>query len=396
VTADSQVAWLDPASKPLPSWATTALLPTDLYSLAQLARATGWSVVLTLNLAHFDPAAAADEARVARLALGSSLRAIAIGNEPAAFVQEHLRRGRYPFSLYRRQIAVYRSAIAETVPGLALYGPDNQPRATGRRNLAWAHGEARRIRPALLTGHLYGASKCSAVPPTPPFLLSQHVHRREERALGELSNVARRYGTAVWLAETNNVSCRGQPGVSNTYSTALWALDLLTRILRSPFVGAAFHGFVQQPAGYSPIAALSPAELQQGMLSAQPEWYALLLAHELQGDRRLPVKLGDGGLNVAAWAGRTPRGDLHVLIENEQRTSLSVGLPNRTGARSASILELAAPSLTATEGVTLGGASVATDGTWARPAPLPHAVPSHGSFEIAVAPMSAVLITTER
>ena len=332
---------------------------------------------------------------MARLALGSSLRAIEIGNEPTAFVAEHLQHGPYPFAVYRQEIAAYRAAIHAAVPGLAIDGPDNEPLASNPSNLAWARAEAREVHPMLLTGHLYGASKCSRVPPTAPLLLGSEVHNGEATALRALETVARTYSIPVWLDETNNISCGGQPGVSDSYATALWALDLLIRTLKSPFVGDAFHGFMQKPTGYSPIVALSPADLTRGALTARPEWYALLLAHEVEGDRPLPVKVRPAGLNIAVWAGLTPSGNLHFIIDNEQPQGsrpLQIQFDSTAAVHSASILRLDGPAVTATTGVTLGGMSVAANGVWH----IPHAELSQGIRSVFVAPTSAVLVTTER
>jgi hypothetical protein len=397
VTADSQVAWLDPAAKPMPRWATTALVPADLYHLAALTRATGWSVVLTLNLDHFDPAVAADEARVAKLALGASLKAVEFGNEPTAYVAERLRHGRFTFAEYRREVSAYQAAIAAAVPGLAIDGPDDEPLASNPSNLRWARAEAREVRPSVLTAHLYGASKCDRIPPTPALLLSGGVHSFEETALRELEGVSRRYGTPVWLDETNDISCGGQPGVSDTYATALWALDLLTRTLKASFVGAAFHGFIERPTGYTPLAALSPAALAAGQLTAQPEWYALLLAHEVEGDRPLPVKLSPTGLNVATWAGRSPGGALQVIVDNEQSPGsrpLLVQLPGN-GAGSASVLRLTGTALTATTGVSLGGNDVSPAGTWQKMSIAPRGPGADGPFRFSVPPISAVLVDVD-
>src|SRR5947199_3292385 len=55
-----------------PSWAVATLTPTDLARLAKLAQATGWKVILGVNLKHPDPARAADEAAHAKAALGGS------------------------------------------------------------------------------------------------------------------------------------------------------------------------------------------------------------------------------------------------------------------------------------------------------------------------------------
>jgi hypothetical protein len=394
VTADTQVAWLDPASIPLPSWASTALVPQDLYELGTLARETGWRVLLTVNLGHFDPAAAADEARVAADALGHSLEAIEIGNEPRAFVLDHLQSPPYLFSTYYAEVGAYIEAIHAAAPEVAIAGPDS---ASGTANVPWTRAEAVDVHPALLTSHFYGTS-CSSMP-TVPFLVSRRVQTHEEHELRVLAGIGRRYHIPVRLDETNNISCGGTPGVSDTYGAALWAVGLLTRALHAPIVGVNFHGFLSVPTGYSPLAALTPADLAEGAISARPEWYALLLAHEVEGDSPLPVQIRAQGQNLAIWAGRSSRGDVHVIIDNEQPPGsrpLLFNLPRAPETRAASILRLTAPSLSATSGVTLGGNAVAADGSWRPVSDLPHAKLSSSSVSVVVDPQSAALVTIER
>ncbi|MFD4466912.1 hypothetical protein ACFWPA_01310 [Rhodococcus sp. NPDC058505] len=53
-------AWTPDPASPLPAWANgQRVTPDDLTRVGELARNTGWSVDLGVNLAHFDPAAAA-------------------------------------------------------------------------------------------------------------------------------------------------------------------------------------------------------------------------------------------------------------------------------------------------------------------------------------------------
>src|ERR1700689_2184794 len=73
--------WTSTGETP-PSWAIATITPADLTALDTLAKASGWKVILGVNLKQYDPARAADEAEHAVEALGSSLQAIAIGNEP--------------------------------------------------------------------------------------------------------------------------------------------------------------------------------------------------------------------------------------------------------------------------------------------------------------------------
>jgi hypothetical protein len=397
MTGDSQVAWENSPTTQRPAWATTELTPDDLYRLKPLTQKTGWKVLLAVNLAHYDPVAAADEARVAKAALGPDLKAIAIGNEPTAFAAEHLVKGKYPFSRYLNEIRTYRRAIEASAPGVPIVGPDNEPPASNRRNQAWTRGIAQHARPELLTGHLYGASSCSSAPPTAATILTPKVHHEEQTALNQLAKTSRDYGIPAWLDETNNISCGGQAGVSDTYATALWATDLLTRTLKPPFTGAVFHGFLQKPESYSPIAALSSAELDQGNLTARPEWYSLLLAHQVEGDRPLPVTMSPAGHNVSVWAGQTPEGGLQLLVDNEEGKSarpVQIDLKDLPSNKPTSILRLTGPSLMATSGVELGNSIVASDGSWQPVPSQPQAETASASGEIVIPPLSAALITT--
>jgi hypothetical protein len=61
-----------------------------------------------------------------------------------------------------------------------------------------------------------------------------------------------------WIGEGNSVSCGGMPGVSNTFTTALWVGDFLSRMSKAGVAGMNFHG---GPAGaYPAIAYAHPVE----------------------------------------------------------------------------------------------------------------------------------------
>ncbi len=80
-----------PAGASKPAWANTAIDEQDLAGIAALAKETGWKVLLTVNLGHYEPKAAAQEAAAAHAQLGPYLAGIEIGNEPDLFPRKHLR-----------------------------------------------------------------------------------------------------------------------------------------------------------------------------------------------------------------------------------------------------------------------------------------------------------------
>ena len=71
VSADTRVAWTD-AATPRPAWASSTIDPGELRDLRSLAARSGWRILLTIGLTHYDPRAGAREAAAARTALGGS------------------------------------------------------------------------------------------------------------------------------------------------------------------------------------------------------------------------------------------------------------------------------------------------------------------------------------
>ncbi|MGA2321764.1 MAG: glycosyl hydrolase family 79 C-terminal domain-containing protein [Solirubrobacteraceae bacterium] len=393
VSADTRVAWTDGVTS-RPAWASATLGDGDLNRLARLAAKSGWHILLTIGLAHYDARAAASEARAAKAALGGWLAGIELGNEPNAYGHHDLRRGDWTLALYSRQVAAYRRAIARVAPGIPLAGPD----VSGSRVfVTWGRGEARRLHPALLTGHHYPLG-CHSVPaPTINLLLSAWIRLREERSLRRYVSVSRANSLPFRMDETNSVSCGGKAGVSNTFASALWAVDYIARSMGAGVVGINLQGNPANCNGYSPLCAPSPGGLVAGALRAQPEWYALLLSKALIGDRPLrSIVSSSGSPNVDIATLRAPDGRLHILIvEDDQPGSkpANVSLHVGRGYRAGRILRLTAPSLTATAGVELGGRALASDGSWREPARLPESPDRRGVITLEVAPASAALVT---
>ena len=397
VSADEQVAWTGPRAGGdalLPPWADTAITTADLEGLAALARASGWRVLLTVNLGHYDPAAAAQEAAAARSALGSHLAGIEIGNEPDRYVGRHLRAPGWSFAAYRTQAEAYRAAIERAAPGVPIAGPDP---ASG--DLAWLRAAARALHPQLLTDHYYPLSSCG-YRPTVGELLSASVRRKESAALAGAIAIARSAATPLRLDEVNSVSCEGFPGTSDTFASALWALDYTARAIASGAVGIDFHDLLAKTDAYSPLLASSPATLAAGRLHVAPEWYALLAARELPGSQPLPVHvLGATAERLSASAFRAPDGRLRiVLVDYDPPGSRPLAVRLRVSPRyvGGSILRLTAPSPAATAGVRLGGRTVAPDGTWQAPAALPAVYAHAGRLSVQIDPGSAAVVTLDR
>jgi hypothetical protein len=397
VTADTRVAWTDVAT-PTPAWASGVLGAGDLHALARLAARSGWRVLLTVGMGHFDPVAAASEAASARAALGRMLAGIELGNEPDAYGRHDLREAPWTFSQYAAQAQAYVSAFAEASPSIPLAGPDVSGSAVFG---GWGAGEAEQLSPTLLTGHHYPLG-CHQVPgPSIERLLSVETRRREDVSLERYMRVARTEGIGFRMDETNSVSCGGTTGVSDTFASALWAISYIARSMAAGVQGINFHGDPGNCRGYAPLCAPSPERLASGGLSARPEWYALLLAKQLLGDRAIGTQVHIGAPaaarpNISVTGLRAPDGRAHVVVvDDDPPGSAPVSLHLHVGRRyaSARILALTAPSPTSSSGVELGGRRVGANGSFSEPQSLP-TVARHGSvIAVSVRPSSALLLT---
>lgn len=393
VTSDTRVAWTDEATV-RPSWAPEVLDPADLRELRVLAAKSGWRILLTIGLGHYEPEGAGREAAAAKGALGPWLEGIELGNEPNAYALHGLRSEPWTPVQYDEQIAAYRGAIEAAAPGIPLAGPDVSGSSAFEK---WGPVEVVNQSPALLTGHHYPLG-CEQVPaPSIARLLSPQIRKLEVVSLGRYMSISEAGEIPFRLDETNTVSCGGEPGISNTFASALWAVGFLGQAMTMDLSGINLEGNPANCGGYTPVCAPTPADLATGALGAQPEWYALLLVKALVGERPLPtITSGPDRPNVEVATFLAGDGALHFAIVDDDppgARSATVGLRVGSGFHGASTLSLTAPSPTAVTGVKLGGRAVAPDGSWNQPSRLPHAANRDGVITVDIPPSSAALLT---
>jgi hypothetical protein len=392
VSADTRIAWTDNRT-PRPAWATNVVDVDDLRELAALAAASGWHVVLTLGIVHFEPLAAAREAAAAKAALGPWLTGIEIGNEPNSYAQHAMREEPWTFAQYAEQVAAYRAAIEAAAPGIPLIGPDVSGSAAFE---AWGPAEAVTERPALLTGHHYPLGCAQQPPPSIVRLLSKRIDAKEVASLHRYVAIANASATPFRLDETNSVSCGGVADISDTFASALWAAGFLPHVMAAGAVGFDMHGNPARCDGYTPVCAPDAATLAEGALVAQPVWYALLMLRGLAGDRPLParVRVSSRSINVRVAAFASPAGGIDcVLVDDDPPGARPIAVRLRVGAQRAraSVLSLNGESPAAVSGVSLGGREVATDGRWVA-GRLPSVAVRAGVATLQLAPSSAALV----
>ncbi|MBS2548926.1 hypothetical protein KGQ19_18840 [Catenulispora sp. NL8] len=368
-----------------PSWATSGTItPAKLQPLAAIAKATGWKVILAVNLKHRDPARAADEARYARQIFGRSLLAVEVGNEPNFYETDP--------AAYYADFETYASAIRAAVPGIALTGPDAETNHSSWLG-GFAAADAAHPDVSLVTDHTYPTSACGGSVATIAQLLGTASAQYENANAQAALSAARQLHVPAAMTETNSTVCAGTAGVSDTFASALWALDYNLLLAQDGVASAEFMDGTNA-AGCDPYTPLCPTS---GDLTARPLYYGML-ATELVGGGDFVALDDPDSADVRAYAVRDG-GHLTVVLDDVQdpashpatTVDLALGLNGLQHGSLTALTTTSPDGLAATSGITLGGGQVGAHGAFPAPRQTPVAV-RHGSASVTVRAGSAVII----
>jgi Glycosyl hydrolase family 79 C-terminal beta domain len=369
-----------------------------------LSQALHASLILGINLEAGSQTLAGAEARALVDGIGRSrIGWLELGNEPelyAAFGWYRTRDGRHipgrPRSWgvapYVRQFADF----GKTLPRVPLAGP-----AVGAQG--WMHHLGQFVsnepRLGLVSLHRYPLHRCFVNPrssgtATIPHLLSSAAASGLARSVRPYVAIAHARGLHLRIDELNSVSCGGSRRVSNSFASALWALDTLFQMASVGVDGVNIHTF--------PLSFYAPFKFTRrgGRWRAlvQPEYYGLMMfAHAAPpGSRLLPVSGATGG-KVKLWATRAPGGQTRVVLINENTAgtrAVAVQVPGSTGV--ATVQRLRAPSIDASRGVALAGQSFGSETGTGLVSGRRHATrlaPVSGRYLITLPAASAAIVT---
>jgi hypothetical protein len=325
--------------------------------LGAFVKAANWQLIWGLNLGSTDESQAVAEAEAVERAAKTHLLAFEIGNEPDLFGRGTAHRPKgYGYDDFLREYRRYKTAIRAKLPQAPFAGPD----VAGAT--AWvtqfAKDEGRDLK--LLTHHYY--RECASPTSTLDKLFQVDPKLAPELAQLRLASASSRLPYRI--CETNSFCGGGKPGVSDSFGAALWVLDFMFRLAEGECAGVNMetgvnqHGFVSS---YSPIR-----QNEGGAWFAAPEYYGMLAFAQASKGSVVDVDCDAGGGKIAAYAVTGDGGRLSITIINKETAlDANVRMTISSTFRSAQVLRLTAPSLTAKDGVTLGGSPVSPDGRWA-------------------------------
>ncbi|HTT30704.1 MAG TPA: glycosyl hydrolase family 79 C-terminal domain-containing protein [Solirubrobacteraceae bacterium] len=389
--------WWPIAGTPTPAGVNEALAPSWIAIAKALALALGARYTLGINLEADSATVAAAEADHLLAGLGSdAIEALELGNEPELYGTFTWGRsgkpGRprgYDFSAFSADF----TRIARTLPNLPLAGPTaggpNWFPDVGRF-LAEHHdvGETTLHRYPL---QLCYRSKDQPDYPTIPHLMSAGASRGLADSVAGAVRASHARHIPLRIDELNTIGCGADRAVSESFASALWALDALFNMARVGVDGVNISSF--------PGASDEPFTLSQAGGSwhafVEPEYYGLAMFAQAAppGSRLLTVSAAEAP-HLRAWATRAPDNTVRVVLINEgsQTRAFHVNVRGATGT--GSLEYLAAPSLKAQTGVTLAGQRFGTTTGLLSGRPTISAVTArNGDYAIRVPAATAAMLT---
>lgn len=352
----------------------TIVNAASLRQLGTFLDATNWRLIWNLNLGSADVQQVVAEAEAVARAVGDKLLAFQIGNEPDLFGRGTAHRPRgYSYENFLKEFQRYKAAIRAKLPHAPFAGPDVAG-ATGWVT-RFAADEGSDLK--LLTHHYY--RQCAGPSATLDKLL--HPDPKLAPELAALRAASLKANVPYRICETNSFCGGGQPGVSDTFGAALWALDFMFSLAYAGCAGVNIETGVNQlgfVSSYSPIR-----RNEHGVPFAMPLYYGMLAFAQASRGRCVAVNCDTAGANVTAYAVAERTGLSVTIISKEASLNIGVDLSIPKNLDGAHVLRLSAPSLQSKEGVTFGGSAVAAGETWQpRATEFLHAKNGRGTIEI--------------
>jgi hypothetical protein len=385
----------DAHGTPVSSPKSTVVTEANLVELGTFLDALRWNLIWGLNLGDDKLDNAVEEARAVARILGNRLIAFEIGNEPDLFGRAGHRPADYNYDAWLKDYRRYKAAIRAVLPSARFAGPDLAGAADWMTR--FAKDEGKDI--VLLTAHHYITGQANPA-------ATQEVMLAEEKkfqgALASFRDTMLANHINWRMCETASFSGGGKDGVSNTYAAALWALDYLFVLASYGCAGVNMETGVNHLgwiSNYTPIG-----DDLKGHYAAAPEYYGLLAFAQMPMGIMSPVTVEANGINLTAWSVpdiRNKGGRAVTIINKDARQDADVSIngidmvgPNikpNVVMKQGRVTRLTGPALDARDGVMLGGAAVAADGSWTGVKHEPVKV-ANGSATLHVPAASAALV----
>lgn len=389
----------DPGAAPHPKLCQGALTSADFRNYAEAAKATGWRLMVGLNLKQNSSQWALHEVTqgLAKELKPEQVPALEVGNEPDLFDGTAGRAKNYSVAGLVKEFSAYAQALQGN-PIARQYGVAGPAACCAWRNardLGLFIDGVGASTLKLVTVHEYPATTCDGRRVSVEELLSPELMAKFNQEARSWVAAAHERKLPIALAETNSASCGGMPGVSNAFAATLWGLDWLYSGAEDGFTGVNFH--ISYRPGGSSYNAIDTYE-QRGKYEnvAEPLYYAMyLFAHSASGLHLLAGKT-EATANVRAYATSACAScEVNVVVINKDASAsgrVRVHLDRRAGA--AKLILLKAPGLDS-RAVSYGGRQFDESGRIASPSSTQVRPDAQGDYEFDLPHAAAALLEVQ-
>ena len=350
-----------------------------------------WKVIYGINFASNTQVNASNEAVYVHAALGSQLLGFEIGNEPDEYYLNGKRDSSFTYDTgsdsYIPQWDPLKLGVHPSGP---LVGPATASFTEGHWEWTtnFAFDEASII--SMATRHYYGGSPSGGYgdPATMIWLITNNpalpgnISREVSAVNGDGHLVAT---GGLRFDESGSIVNGGQWGVSDAFGSAQWALDYMFILALKGAQGVNFHGGGKS--AYCPIFDNNNSAVTR----IGPEYYAMALFSMIPAGNVVSATVSPSQPFYTADGVKLTRGGTAVLLNNKDtaktmNTTVNLG----SSITSAQKIMLTGTSWYQTNGYTLGGAIITTNGTWAGSGST--ITTSGGSVTVAVPPYNSFLL----
>ena len=369
-------------SGPIPSNA-------DADDLFGFAKAAGVRVIYTLKLKN---SSAHDNAPVADHIVGHyapDLTCFSIGNEPTTYTQS--------FSEYESRAKSYIGLIN---PKAKFCGADVEDKGQWASDYANVFAGSHNM--ALVTEHHYlGNGRKNGGAVGRDAMLSVGAVEDYQTFFNGFAPIVAKDGFSFRLSETNSFFHGGAVEASETFTSALWGLDYLHWWAAHGAAGLNFHtgdSVSSQVGGPNQSALYAVFVTSKNGYHMHPLGYGVKAFDVGRHGAVVPVTITNArGINLTAYGVLAGANNLYVTLINKEHDSgsrpaaVTVVTGSSYSKGKAMFLRVPNNDVSATDGMTLGGAAIEDDGTWnGKSSELPGS--AQGKFSVDLPPATAVIL----
>jgi len=340
----------------------------DIDALFNFARAAGVKVIYSFRLKNGDPAGSARLAGYIAAHDADALDCFSIGNEPNFYLKT--------YEAFFSQWKPHYDAILKAVPGAMFDGPSaNASYALDLAKDLFAGGHL-----AMASDHYYFLGSGRAGETNPPAtrarFLSNRLHAGYENDYARVGAVLAARGVPYRIDEMNSCYNGGAKDSSDTYASALWALDCTHWWAAHHILGVNYHTgeSVGRDGRFgAPNYAAFLRQADGRGFAMRPQGYACLAFSQGAHGRPVGARIQAApGFDFNAYAYQDHDGSIYLTLINQsyggaaQPASVYVQLPPGEGSGTWQRLDLVQKDSDIADktGVTLGGAAVDPQGIW--------------------------------